>query len=74
MSFKMSQFYQCMKKVHFNPNVEVLHMHAWAFAYRKARTSEWRSIVLDRHRFEHRKQLLEKELEKIEFFTKKNQE
>lgn len=46
-------------------------MHVWTFAYREARKSNWISNILDRHRFELRKLLLEELLTEIRFFSKK---
>lgn len=48
-------------------------MHVWTFAYREARKSNWISNILDRHRFELRKLLLEELLTEIRFFSKKKQ-
>lgn len=63
-----------MKKVSFDPNVKIFHMFVWPFAYREARRGE---NVLDKLRFEIRKQLLEAQLEeifrKIQFNIKKQQ-
>lgn len=59
-----------VKSVRFYPNVKILHMHVWTFAYRDARKSNWRSLVLDRYRFEMRKQILEKLLTQCGFFSK----
>lgn len=59
------------KSVSFNSKVKVQHMHAWSFAYRESRKSKWISMVLDRQRFESRKRLLEAELEKSRFFSRK---
>lgn len=55
----------------FDSKVKVRQMHAWSFAYREARKSNWISNVLDRHRFEIRKLLLEDDLTKVEFFSRK---
>lgn len=60
-----------MKKVRFNPNVKILNMHVWAFAYREARKSNWMRIIADRYRFELRKKRLEAMLNKIGFFSRK---
>lgn len=60
-----------MKKVRFNPNIEIRHMHVWTFAYREARkNSNWISNILDRQRFELRKQILEEQLTEIGFFSR----
>lgn len=61
-----------MKKVHFNPNVKIHHMFVWSFAYRKARISDFDriQIMLDKFRFEIRKELLEEQLEKVGFFSR----
>lgn len=48
-------------------------MHVWTFAYREVRKSNWISNILDRHRFELRKLLLEELLTEIRFFSKKKQ-
>lgn len=67
---KMSQFYMCMnrKKVCFDPNIEILHIHVWSYAYHNARKSNWKSIAADRYRFELRKKRLQTLLDKINFF------
>lgn len=48
-------------------------MFAWSFAYRKARISDFDrvQIMLDKFRFEIKKQLLEEALNEIGFFSKK---
>lgn len=58
-----------MKSVSFDSKVKIHHMHAWSFAHREARKSN--GFVSDRQRFETRKQLLEVQLAKIGFFSKK---
>lgn len=60
-----------IKRVNFDSKVRVQQMHVWSFAYREARKSNWISNFLDRHRFEIRKQLLEDELTRVEFFSRK---
>lgn len=60
------------KRVRFDCNVQIHNMHVWTFAYREARKgSNWISNILDSMRFELRKQILEEELTKIEFFSRK---
>lgn len=59
-----------MKRVSFDPRVKIRHMHVWTFAYREARKSNWESSVLDRERFELRKQQLEAKLFEIGFFSR----
>lgn len=44
-------------------------MHAWTFAYRRARESEWMRYAADRYRFELRKQQMEAMLTEIGFFA-----
>lgn len=61
-----------MKEVRFDSNVKIHNMHVWTFAYHEARKSNWISSVLDRQRFELRKQILEKLLTEIGFFSKIN--
>lgn len=56
------------KKIRFDPNVKILHMHVWSFAYHNARKNNWTSIAADRYRFELRKQKLQKKLDEIGFF------
>lgn len=58
------------KNVCFDPNVRVLKMCVWTFAYREARKSEWMRIAADRYRFELRKQRIEAMLCKIGFFSR----
>lgn len=53
------------KKVSFDPNVKILHLHAWAFAYQEARKSDWMRFAADRYRFELRKKQMESMLAKI---------
>lgn len=60
-----------MKKVRFDPNVKILNIYAWKFAYREARKSDWSRIVADRCRFEDRKEEMKTMLDKIGFFTRK---
>lgn len=61
--------YKNKKKVSFNlNNNSILNMRVWAFAYRKARKSDWMRITADRYRFELRKQRLEAMLIEIGFF------
>lgn len=59
-----------MKSVSFDPNIKIQHMYVWTFAYREARKSNWISYILDRHRFELRKLILEELLAEIRFFSK----
>lgn len=47
-------------KVSFNPNVQVLKMHVWSYAYHTARISRWRQDYLDRKRFQKRIKAAEK--------------
>lgn len=42
------------RKVTFNPDVEVLTIYEWPFAYAEARKSNWLQIVADRFRFQRR--------------------
>lgn len=42
------------RKVTFNPEIKVLTMHVWSFAYAQARTHNWLQISADRCRFERR--------------------
>lgn len=56
------------KRVTFNPNVQILNMCAWTFAYHEARKSDCGRIAADKYRFELRKQRLEEMLSKIVFF------
>lgn len=60
-----------MKRVSFDDNVKIQNMHVWRFAYREARKYNWISAVLDRHRFELRKEILDDLLTEIGFFSKK---
>lgn len=39
-------------KVSFNPNIYILKMHVWQYAYHKARIGTWRHEYLDRMRFQ----------------------
>lgn len=59
-----------IKKVSFDPNVKILHMHVWTFAFQKARKSDWMKIAADRYRFELRKKQMEAMLAKINFFSR----
>lgn len=59
-----------MKRVNFDSNVKILHMHVWTFAYNDARKSEWMRIRADRYRFDLRKQRMEEMLTKIGFFSR----
>lgn len=56
------------KSVCFDLKVRFQYLHVWSFAYQEARKSNW---VLDRVRFEIRKQLLNEKLERCDFFSKK---
>lgn len=58
------------KSVDFDPNIKILYMHVWSFAYREARKSNWLHIAADRYRFDLRKQKMEAMLSKIDFFSK----
>ena len=42
------------KQVHFDEKLTVHVMHAWRFAYHKARCGEWEQIARDRERFRRR--------------------
>lgn len=59
-----------MKRVRFDPNDKILHMHVWSFAYHEARKGDWLRIAADNYRFELRKRQVEKILCKINFFLK----
>lgn len=59
-----------MKKVSFDPNVKVLNMCVWTYAYQEARKSEWLIIAADKYRFNLRKQSFEAMLTKIGFFSR----
>lgn len=41
-------------QVTFNPNVEVVKMCTWNYAYWAARKADWTQIVVDRERFQNR--------------------
>lgn len=57
--------------VSFNPNVKIMHMHVWTFAYHEARKScDWARIAADRYRFELRKEKMDAMLSKIRFFSR----
>lgn len=58
------------KKVSFDPNVKILHLHVWAFAYQEARKGDWMRFAADRYRFELRKNQMESMLTKINFFSR----
>lgn len=60
-----------MKRVSFDDSVKIQNMHVWIFAYREARKHNWMSAVLDRQRFELRKQKMESMLARIGFFSRK---
>lgn len=60
-----------MKKVSFDPNVQIHHMFVWQFAYREARRGDFYRIMFHKFRFEIRKQLLEAQLDKIGYFSRK---
>lgn len=60
-----------MKRVSFDSNIKIQHMHVWAFAYQEARKSEWMRFAADRYRFELRKHIIEAMLTKIRFFSRK---
>lgn len=57
-----------VRSVCFDLKVKIQYLHVWSFAYREARKSHW---ILDRERFEIRKQLLNVKLERCDFFSKK---
>lgn len=59
-----------MKRVRFNSDVKVQHMHVWAFAYREARKNDLAKLAADKYRFDLRKQKFEAMLHKISFFSK----
>lgn len=59
-----------IKKVSFDPNVKILHMHKWTFAYQEARKSDWMRFAADRYRFDLRKKEMETMLAKIKFFSR----
>lgn len=59
------------KKVRFNPDVQILKMYVWSFAYHEARKNNWMQIAADRYRFELRVKRIEDMLAKIGFFSKK---
>lgn len=59
-----------IKRVSFNPNVKILHMHVWMLAYRESRKSDWMKFAADRYRFELRKKQMESMLAKINFFSR----
>lgn len=42
------------QKVTFNPDVNVLTMYVWTFAYNEARKHNWLQIAADRERFLNR--------------------
>lgn len=58
------------KSVSFDPNVKILNMHVWTFAYHEARKGDWMRIAADRYRFELRKQKFEAMLAEIGFFSR----
>lgn len=58
------------KTVSFDLHVKIQRMHVWTFAYQKARENNWISAILDRQRFELRKQILEDLLLEIGFFSR----
>lgn len=47
------------RHVHFNKIVTRHTIHAWSFAYREARKSDWQTCILDRIRFLNRIRSLE---------------
>lgn len=42
------------KKVTFDPEVKVLNMWVWSFAYSEARKNDWMQIAADQDRFKRR--------------------
>lgn len=61
-----------MKRASFDSNVKIQYLHAWSFAYREARKSEWMRHSVDRYRFDLRRQKLEALLVEIGFFSRQN--
>lgn len=58
-------------RLSFDPNVKILHMHVWSFAYQEARKSNWIRNAADRFRFELKMQRMETMLAKIGFLSRK---
>lgn len=58
--------------VTFNPNVQVLKMCVWNYAFWAARNGNWIQIALDRYRFQRRIQEFERKFSYI--LTEKHRE
>lgn len=52
-------------QVTFNPNVEVLTMYTWSYAYWAARKGKWDQIARDHARFERRIQEIGREISHV---------